>query len=79
MSPAVRLSKPKFLIITFPFGYFNQAAVKIHGQKKRKSNLLVKDMIAQLIPQQKARPLNYVMGKKGKQSGLGDRCGGNPA
>ena len=48
-------------------------------KKKEKQLLLVKDMITQLIPQHKAKPLNYDTGKKGKQAGIGDRCGGNPA
>ena len=35
------------------------------GKKKKKSLLLVKDMITQLIPQHKARPLNCDMERRG--------------
>ena len=48
-------------------------------RKKKKKLLLVKDMITQLIPQQKARPLNYDKGKKGKWAGLGVTHRRNPA
>ena len=39
--------------------------LKFMGKKKKKRLLLVKDMITQLIPQHKARPLNYAMESRG--------------